>query len=348
MVVETALQTAAANSGPFSNEASFTQYVHFYTDSAPGCSTSTGVAGGFPLEGTLADLTRYVGSAVPEDGESSFYRGYDLGFLFNENYVELMYLLAGTSLEVLLVDRNGLPVLDAGGNPVSIANAYGKNPEVTLTTAESMWLAFVNGSTCLGWNASWLTGDDALVSTPGAPLAPLTRYEARLGCPLAGAPLAKIVFGTSAFIGFAHHIQSGFGDLWPLAANTALDTTALDAAARRSAYASLEALLLPAPRTDPALRIDLSQIVDAAGLTRAILIESPEPIEWRRLSIAASHAGETAPMPRSLERLRFTACRLAPGQRPHHPLDGEWIELIARRPRRSTVSRKAQARRRAK
>ena len=75
-----------------------------------------------PFVTGLEDLTRYVRGTdpptVPPPGEKPilfkpFYRAYDLGVAFNEDYVEQMYRMDRRDLGFYLYDNNNQPVRDA-------------------------------------------------------------------------------------------------------------------------------------------------------------------------------------------------------------------------------------------
>ena len=52
------------------------------------------------------------------------YRGYDVGVAFNENYVRLMYRLAGSDLALYLFDANTVPVRNASGRLVILRSRW--------------------------------------------------------------------------------------------------------------------------------------------------------------------------------------------------------------------------------
>lgn len=344
ITITTAVQTASAADGPFTDSATYTEYAYFQTEAPPGCSTTAGADGGYPLEGVLTDLARYVESTVPEDGAVVAYRAYDVSFVFNENYVELMYDLAGTSLEIEIMDQDGQPVLDSSGLPVTLTQSFSKVSEATPTMSESLWRAFVSASDCLSWDNGWLIGDDACsASTDGQPLRPRTRYVATLTCSAAVIPLATTTFATSAYVCFAEHIQAGYGDLWTVEGTVTVDVTALEVAvaaaaalnladddACRDAWGTVAPLVLGDERTDLPQRIDLSRVVDPSNQAWALLLESPEPIPLERVALVATRATPTPTTQRALGAARITACRMSAADRAAADPNSEWVEIIAR------------------
>jgi hypothetical protein len=109
-----------------------------------------------------------------------FYRAYDVGIQFDENYVDLMYRLGRRDLSVHLYDTNGA-IRDAEGRRLVLANQWGRAEEVTLNEREERWLSV------LGSNGCGLINIDNIVrnSTFNAPhtahvMSPSALCEARL------------------------------------------------------------------------------------------------------------------------------------------------------------------------
>jgi len=146
------------------------QLAYFQTAGPPGLSTlSKPTEPPYPPDlvdpsntttskGALDDLTLYVQQTipptVPKTGELPLlprpvYRGYDVGVLFNEDYVDLMYRLAGRDLALLLYDRNNQPVRDPSGSLVVLNNPWGVNEKLSFNAQETPWIALLNGSPCL-------------------------------------------------------------------------------------------------------------------------------------------------------------------------------------------------------
>ena len=125
----------------FQRTMTLVEYAWFRTEGPPGLATLSAPEGsrtsasstdntelpaadrGF--EG-LSDLAPYVRQTVPPTvpppGQSPIlprpvYRAYDIGVLFNENYVELMYRRAWRDLGTYLFDLNNRPVRDVHGRP---------------------------------------------------------------------------------------------------------------------------------------------------------------------------------------------------------------------------------------
>jgi hypothetical protein len=85
-------------------------------------------------------------ATVPAPGEKPvmakpFYRAYDIGVEFNENYVDLMYRISGRDLGLYLYDNNNRPVRDAEGRLLIQSGNWGAVEELTLTEGEQHWVA---------------------------------------------------------------------------------------------------------------------------------------------------------------------------------------------------------------
>jgi hypothetical protein len=138
------------------------EFAYFRTGGPPGVamltppvgSEATPAAGSFvsPLD----DLSRYVNRTMPHEVAPTpetpislrlFYRSYDIGIEFNENYVDLMYRLGRRDLSVHLHDGNGA-IRDEQGRRLILANQWGKAEEVTLTDREERWLSVLGSSGC--------------------------------------------------------------------------------------------------------------------------------------------------------------------------------------------------------
>ena len=101
----------------------------------------------------LDDLTRYVAQTVPPtvpaQGEQALlprpvYRAYDVGAVFNEDYVDLMYRLARRDLLLYLYDSNNQPVRDAAGRLIVSANRWGVTESVTLSESTVRYISVLD------------------------------------------------------------------------------------------------------------------------------------------------------------------------------------------------------------
>src|SRR5581483_2267528 len=93
------------------------------------------------LKSELNSLTPYVAQTVPPTvpapGERPalprpVYRAYDVGVVFNEDYVDLLYRLDRRDLALSLFDANNRPVRDAAGRLVAFSNRWGVAETLSL------------------------------------------------------------------------------------------------------------------------------------------------------------------------------------------------------------------------
>lgn len=166
------------------------EYAYFQTEGPPGVailtkpiSANASSSAPAPYEGPLDDLSRYVSKTMPRavsDSSRPFYRAYDIGIQFDENYVDLMYRLGRRDLSVHLYDTNGA-MRDVDGRRLVLANQWGRAEEVTLNEREERWLSVLGSNGCALINM----GDIVTNSTFNAPhephvMSPSALCEARL------------------------------------------------------------------------------------------------------------------------------------------------------------------------
>ncbi len=169
------------------------EHAYFRTEGPPGLVDllpPEGVAAD-TFDSGLEDLVRYVRETdpptVPLPGEKPilfkpFYRAYDVGVEFNEDYVEQMYRMDGRDLGLYLYDNNNQPARDARGRLLALANRWGRTETLTLSEKETRWLTLIDAATCLPEKPDPRTfpHDATLVSAEERVLAPDTLHEARL------------------------------------------------------------------------------------------------------------------------------------------------------------------------
>jgi hypothetical protein len=171
------------------------EHAYFRTDGPPGLAqleVPDGTDASKPFLTGLEDLTRYVGETdpptVPQPGEKPtlfrpFYRAYDIGVEFNEDYVEQMYRMDRRDLGLYLFDASNQVARDARGRLLVLANRWGKAATLTLSDQEKRWITLIDAATCLTAKLDPQTfpHDSALGAVePDRVLAPDTLYEARL------------------------------------------------------------------------------------------------------------------------------------------------------------------------
>lgn len=185
------------------------QYAYFQTGGPPGIGRlSVPIANDAAnFDSGLNDLSRYVRQTVPPTvpgpgqpplSPRPVYCGYDVGVDFNENYVSLMYGLAGRDLSLLLYDANNRAVRDSAGSLAVSDNGWGVRAEMTFAATDQAWLVSLNGSNCIApLEAAGILHDESLAA-PYVELKPDTRHEARLMPSLLRETFGAYVVGTAA------------------------------------------------------------------------------------------------------------------------------------------------------
>jgi hypothetical protein len=240
------------------------QAAFFRTEGPPGLVTLSQ-----PLDppsaspdSALDDLGLYVAQTVPPTvpprGKPPIlprpvYRAYDVGVAFNEDYVDLMYRLAGRDLALLLYDRNNNPVRGRNGAVAVAENPWGVAETLGLTETETRWLALLDASTCVPDVDRTQIPKDLTLAAPAAVLAPDTLYQARLMPLLLHEDFARIDTGTGRWN--VHDLASTGGpSAWsivhsinPVAANLA-QTGGIGSAGGGAAVLGTAAVLGPDPK----------------------------------------------------------------------------------------------------
>lgn len=194
LTVRTRLEPTAVANISFSGDMHPEEHAYFRTEGPPGLTRllpPEGVAKD-NFDSGLDDLVRYVEKTdpptVPPPGEKPilfrpFYRAYDVGVQFNEDYVEQMYRMDGRDLGLYLYDNNNQPVRDPKGRLLILGNQWGTAETVTLSEKDIRWVTQIDSATCLAkkLDPETFPRSSALASTdPGRVLAPDTLHEARL------------------------------------------------------------------------------------------------------------------------------------------------------------------------
>src|SRR5262249_24295135 len=105
---------------------------------------------------------------------------YDVGVLFNEDYVEEMYRVAGRDLGLYLYDANNRPARDRSGRLLTPPNRWGRAPALTLSGNDSRWLAHIDRASCTPTIDQTTIPRPATLTRSGQLLDPGTLYDARL------------------------------------------------------------------------------------------------------------------------------------------------------------------------
>ena len=331
--------TATVEAAGIDDPATLTRTVFFRTQGPPGFLAEDPDGKG----GLLARLPLYTERTSPPEGAGlrldapPHYRKHDVAVLYNRDHVKEMY--AG-KLFLQLVDANGAPV--AGPDGTTLFEADFTDPaNRVLTTGETVFIEAIDGADCSSITAETVSpGDSQGFDLPL--LAPATLYQARilggwsekLGLDTAGevvvvdpnsVELAEVLrweFVTSRYDNFGDHVGSydkGAGP-WDgrdaiTGAGGALDeaaVAALVAAAQagppawdedeKAAADELLALLGVAPRVPPE-RLDVTVVRDSPRAV-GLLLDSPEPLDWARVTVAAEDGDTGAAVPVTLVRAR--------------------------------------------
>lgn len=169
-----------------------TELSYFKTQGPPALavlSTPVNQPSGEAFDSGLNDLARYVGQTVPRTvpgrGEQPIlprpvYRAYDVGALFNEDYVDLMYRLAHRDLALYLYDSNNRPVRDLDGRVVVLENRWGHTEAASLSESTIRYLSVLDGSTCAVADPTIIPHQVTLSTAADLTLTADTVHEARL------------------------------------------------------------------------------------------------------------------------------------------------------------------------
>ena len=187
LVISTEASVLGAAVGPQSQ----TSYAYFKTGGPPALGGFT-VPSGQTQESIDAGPNRldaYVSQTVPPtigQGDAApamprpVFRAYDIGVVFNADYVDLLYKTSYRDLMLQILDSNGAPARDEIGRALSFENPWGVTSDLTLDAASASWIAAVDPK-CMPINTTTIRHNQTL-TTNHTPLLldPTTRYNARL------------------------------------------------------------------------------------------------------------------------------------------------------------------------
>jgi hypothetical protein len=277
----------------------------------------------------LRTLEPYVARAIPSDGATAVYRGYDVAVEFGEAYVERMYDDHGRALELDLRDRNGNPPAERANGSLLVGpfdEDWIEADEVELTPAEQLWVYLLDDAMC-EIQLPPKPKNDVLKASPGGPvLAPQMTYVATLRPdPVTNAfdtELYSFSFTSSAFATFAHHVHSFSGRLWdcdqlldsPLTALSSTQRAALQAAAQAGDPAAFESLA------------GLFELPHDTAQRWGFLIESPEPLPPSRVDATLRSSATTTAEARHTGPVRIRDAAF--GDRTGTNYNAEWVELL--------------------
>ena len=325
------------NNGSWEEEG-FTEYMYFKTGNPPGPAAETQDEVGtepsnrYDLEGPLADLSPYVDFTIPsganaDEAQARVYRSYDVGVAYNDSYIDQMYQMANLPLKIRLLDNNNLPVLDAEGEVLEFVNLWGDNPELSLTTEETVYADVLDDSGCVAMVSEDVeTNVMAIASSRDLLMKPQTQYRAQV---VAGDDMGvyEFAFLTSRFANFLHHIHSFEDAVWnhfELLNDPGynVDTVMLEQILTNGEEEQLQFEQLMEhfdlnPRMTPE-RLEITLLNDSND-SYGLLMESPEPMDWQRtdLQLFYSTANEVIDIHHAKAKLIGGA--LAPSQ---------WVDVL--------------------
>jgi len=326
-------------------------FVYFRTAGPPGF---------FATESPLRELTPYLNSraSTPENGAQPVYRGYDMRLVFNENYLERMYDGNDHPLSVSLLDRNGQPAGDERGLPVSITTEWLRDPYAVAARSDQLWLWALNREE-VAQNGCEPAGDMATCIEPNnilearlreRPLAPRTLIEARVIAAGRYEPVYRRSFTTSRFVSFVHHVHSFEDFAWDhhrlreeptnplltpdeLARLDEIVTTkrdadpGFDAATEGTMFDEMAALFKLGHRSLPE-RVEITLLRDGSR-SYALLLESPEPIEWARTNLTVRRSADSGLLQtRATGSVKIIGVSLSPPVTNETAYNSEWVDLL--------------------
>lgn len=338
--------------------------VHSQAISRAGVSLAASSDDHFPVGGPLKDLAVYVKDTIPKVGQKPVYRAYDIGIIFNEPHVDQMYLMSGMTLAAELFDNNDQTVLDVDGTPISLQNQWGDNPQVFLTREEEQWIRMLDDKGCISLDYQHKPRNRNLYSGhKRMGLKPETLYKAKLTA-ISNTDGKKYVvhqfsFITSKYASFIHQIQSFQDVVWshgrllgsasPLLApanKTILEDilssinpgNSYQADVENKKFQQISELFGLGIRQLPiSLEIlaldDDPTLVGANSRSYGFLIESPEPIDWNRVSLTASlkAAGAgTELMQEALEKVKILGAGISSSGGADSEYNNEWVDILLR------------------
>jgi hypothetical protein len=239
---------------------------------------------------------------VPARGAPAAYRTYDVRVDFGADYVAQMYLANGQRLEIELRSD--------GGEVLALAQQMGPGRRILLRREERQWLSTLARTSCaLAIDDASHARETTVEAHVPAPLAPRRRFDAvlkgrRPGKTEAARALLHWSFVSSAFADFADHLRlrgrvrtmpiAGAGSAWIAGAAAALaagdpwtEPEPVARAVRREREIAAFTTLILSTEAEPSLPavVELSSVT-AGGDTWAMLLSSPEPLDWDRVALA--------------------------------------------------------------
>ncbi|NRA12671.1 MAG: hypothetical protein HRT57_12010, partial [Crocinitomicaceae bacterium] len=193
------------------------------------------------------------------------------------------------------------PVTDEDGDTLYIYNQWATNTELIRSNAETLYETIIDNSDCYAYVIVTETED------PEIELDQVSRLSLKASIQYTGKLVAtgdddhdvySFAFKTSAYCSFAHHLNSFIDGVWDnfsllnddtYTVDSSLITTALNdtSISEETQYTQLSGLFgLPISRTLPQ-QMEVTLLNDVSA-NYGVLLESPEPLEWERITCSAS------------------------------------------------------------
>ena len=140
---------------------------------------------------------------MPADGARLWYRGYDTGVGFNENYVTRLYLDAGYDVRVWVLNASGVAIRSSTRHVWS-----GTDAAIDAWTDEYVRTLNGDGSDpCAQVDVSQIVRPDQLTAGAGEPLEPASLHASELRATTTPPTvLHRFEFVTSAYVSLRHHL----------------------------------------------------------------------------------------------------------------------------------------------
>lgn len=342
----TAVTEAIRNNDHFQ----FEEHAYFQTEKPPGSYLLSNVREGehYPTAGPLKDLSAYINKTIPKVGEKPVYRAYDIGVIFNESYVEQMYLMANLPLAIQLFDNNDKPVVDTDGKEVVLENQWGDNPQIFLTRDEKQWIAVMQGCAEINYTEKYRTRN-LYSGHKNMVLKSETFYKAKV---IAGREPTKYVvyqfsFITSKYATFIHQIHSFRDVAWSLGKLSGLSDSLLNKAILEGILAGINPGNPHQPEIEAKkfeqitelFKLGIRQLpsslevlaLDDNSECYGFLIESPEPIDWKRVTMSVSYSSSNPLVEEASEPIKIIGASISQSG-VGTACNNEWVDILLREP----------------
>jgi hypothetical protein len=303
---------------------SFEEYMFFKTGNPPGPPAPTQLEAGteltlrYDLDSPLTSLSSYVDYTIPAgaaagEAQPFVYRSYDVGVVYNDSYIEQMYLMTGQSLSMRLIDNNNLPVTDALGQELIFTNLWGDNLELATTTEEERYGDIITAGTCIAMTTLTAeTKKEIIASSRDLLLKSQTQYRAQVIA--AETKVYEFTFLSSRYASFTQHIHSFSNIAWNHFellgdVNYQTDIVALENILNNTEneqvkFEQLMLLFDLNPRQLPEQTEIM--LMNDKNKKHGLLFESQEPVDWERFECSVQFANRTEPVEEFYDSVKIT------------------------------------------